>query len=62
LALGGAVRLIREQPDPVIQKIVEGWPRNFDARRGAQLGFRADGSFDEIIRAHIEDELGPRPG
>ena len=45
----------------MIQKIVEGWPRNFDARRAAQLGFRADASFDEIIRAHIEDELGPRP-
>ena len=55
-----AVRLIREQPDPVIQKIVEGWPRNFDARRATQLGFRADASFDDIIRAHIEDER-PRP-
>ena len=57
----GAVRLIREQRDPVIQKIVEGWPRNFDARRATQLGFRADASFDDIIRAHIEDELRPRP-
>jgi D-erythronate 2-dehydrogenase len=56
-----AVRLIREQPDPVIQKIVEGWPRNFDARRATALGFRADASFDDIIRAHIEDELRPRP-
>jgi len=56
-----AVRLIREQPDPVIQKIVEGWPRNFDARRASELGFRADASFDHIIRAHIEDELAPRP-
>ena len=57
-----AVRLIREQPDPVIQKIVEGWPRNFDARRASALGFRADASFDDIIRAHIEEELRPRPG
>ena len=56
-----AARLIREQPDPVIQKIVEGWPRNFDARRAAALGFRADASFDDIIRAHIEDELRPQP-
>jgi len=58
------VRLIREQPDPAIMRIVEGWPRNFDARRAHALGFRADASFDEIIRIHIEDELGgrtPRP-
>ena len=52
-----AVRLIKEKPDPVIQRIVEGWPRNFDAQRAAALGFRADASFDEIIRIHIEDEL-----
>jgi nucleoside-diphosphate-sugar epimerase len=52
-----AARLIREKPDPAIQRIVEGWPRNFDARRASALGFRADASFDEIIRIHIEDEL-----
>jgi nucleoside-diphosphate-sugar epimerase len=55
-----AVRLVREQPDPTIMRIVEGWPRNFDARRASALGFRADASFDDIIRAHIEDELHPR--
>src|SRR5690242_15618210 len=56
-----AVKRIREEPDPVIQRIVEGWPRNFDARRAAALGFKADASFDDIIRSHIEDELTPRP-
>ena len=56
-----AVRLIRREPDPVIAKIVEGWPRNFDARRAVELGFRADASFDEIIRIHIDDELGGKP-
>ena len=56
-----AVKRIREEPDPVIQRIVEGWPRNFDARRAAALGFKADASFDEIIRSHSEDELTPRP-
>jgi D-erythronate 2-dehydrogenase len=53
-----AVKRIREEPDPVIQKIVEGWPRNFDAKRALQLGFRADSSFEEIIRIHVADELG----
>lgn len=60
-----AAQLIRREPDPAIQRIVEGWPRNFDARRAATLGFSADSSFDDIIRAHIEDELqgsyAPRP-
>jgi nucleoside-diphosphate-sugar epimerase len=51
---------IRHQPDPMIMRIVEGWPRRFDARRAIALGFRAEASFDEIIRAHIDDELGGR--
>ncbi|WP_269581190.1 D-erythronate dehydrogenase [Roseibium sp. Sym1] len=51
-----AVKLIRREPDPVIQKIVEGWPRNFDARRAVELGFEAETSFDDIIRIHLEDE------
>jgi nucleoside-diphosphate-sugar epimerase len=55
-----AVRLIRREPDPTIMRIVEGWPRNFDARRALELGFRADPSFDDIIRYHIEDELSRR--
>jgi len=55
-----AVALIRREPDPVIAGIVAGWPRNFDARRAESLGFRAERSFDEIIRVHIEDELGGR--
>jgi nucleoside-diphosphate-sugar epimerase len=61
VAGAAAVKRIRQQPDPVIQRIVEGWPRNFDARRASALGFRADASFDDIIGAHIEDELRPRP-
>jgi D-erythronate 2-dehydrogenase len=49
---------IRREPDPFVIKIVEGWSRDFDAKRAKELGFRAETSFDEIIRAHIEDELG----
>jgi nucleoside-diphosphate-sugar epimerase len=56
-------RLIRQQPDATIMRIVEGWPQNFDPRRALALGFRADASFEDIIRIHIEDELGGRtPG
>ncbi len=57
-----AVRLIRHEPDPVIERIVAGWPRAFDPQRALALGFKAEKSFDEIIRVHIEDELGGKIG
>jgi nucleoside-diphosphate-sugar epimerase len=53
-----AVRLIRREPDPAIAAIVAGWPTRFDPKRALALGFRAETSFDDIIRIHIEDELG----
>ncbi|MDQ0471115.1 D-erythronate dehydrogenase [Labrys wisconsinensis] len=57
-----AVSLIRREPDPVIVKIVAGWPRNFDPERALSLGFKAEPDMDTIIRAHIEDELGGKIG
>lgn len=54
------VARIRRQPDETIMRIVAGWPRNFEAKRGRELGFKAESSFEEIIRVHIEDELGGR--
>jgi D-erythronate 2-dehydrogenase len=53
-----AVSLIRSEPDEAIAEMVAGWPRAFDARRASALGFRAEASFDEIVRVYIEDELG----
>src|SRR3954468_13220693 len=55
-----AVKRIRREPDPTIARIVAGWPRRFDTRRARELGFTAERSFEEIIRIHIEDELGGR--
>jgi nucleoside-diphosphate-sugar epimerase len=49
---------IRWQPDPAIQRIVDSWPARAEARRARSLGFTGDSSFDEILLAHIEDELG----
>jgi len=49
---------IRRQPDATIARIVAGWPANFDTQRALALGFRADASFEDIVRAHIGDELG----
>ena len=50
---------IRKAPDPVIMGIVGGWPRDFVTDRALKLGFTtAEKTFDDIIRIHIEDELG----
>jgi len=49
---------IRRAPDELVERIVAGWPRRFDTRRALALGFTVEASFDDIIRAHIEDELG----
>ena len=53
-----AVRLIRREPDESIMRIVETWAPALDASRARRLGFTAETSFDQIIRVHIEDELG----
>jgi nucleoside-diphosphate-sugar epimerase len=57
-----AVGRIHREPDELIMRIVAGWPSNFDARRALELGFRADGDFEEIVRVYVEDELGGRIG
>jgi len=56
----GVVKRIRSEPDEKIIQIVEGWPKRFDSERARSLGFVAERSFEDIIRAHIEDELGGR--
>lgn len=53
-----AVGLIRREPDEMIMKMVSGWAPGFEAKRATALGFVAEKSFDEIIRVHIEDEMG----
>jgi D-erythronate 2-dehydrogenase len=49
---------IRRAPDPLVERIVSGWAERIEAKRALALGFKAEQSFDDIIRAHIEDELG----
>ncbi|MCX7323485.1 MAG: SDR family oxidoreductase [Hyphomicrobiales bacterium] len=48
---------IQRKPDATIQGIVAGWPRDLDPQRAMALGFKAESSFDEIIKVHIADEL-----
>ena len=53
----GAAALITDSPDPAVADIVAGWPSRFDTARAAALGFAADDSYDDIIRAYIADDL-----
>jgi D-erythronate 2-dehydrogenase len=39
---------------------VAGWPMGFRADRAWRLGFRAESSFDDIIRIYLDDERGGR--
>jgi hypothetical protein len=52
-----AFRRIRWEPDPLIQRIVSGWPRVLDARHVGALGFTPDAGIDEVVDAFIEDDL-----
>jgi nucleoside-diphosphate-sugar epimerase len=50
---------IRREADAFIMGVVDGWPRDFDPKRALGLGFTTtEKTFDDIIRIHIEDELG----
>lgn len=51
------VGTITFQPDPGIQKIVDGWPGGSKGTRAEALGIGTDASIDEIVRHFIEDDL-----
>lgn len=59
-AIGGqaVVDRITWEPDPVIQRIVDTWPVNFQPTRGLGMGFEADPSIQRIIQDFVDDELG----
>jgi nucleoside-diphosphate-sugar epimerase len=49
---------IRRQPDELVMRIVAGWPHRLEGKRATELGFKVESTFDEIIRVHIEEDLG----
>jgi len=51
------VKLIKTEPDEAINKIVAGWPSDFDPQRAIGLGFKGEKDFSEIIRIYTEDDL-----
>jgi len=58
-AVGGeeAVARIRWEPDPLIQKIVAGWPSALGWDKARALGFTADESMEAVVRAFVEDDM-----
>ena len=57
-----AVKLVRREPDPAIVAIVGNWAERLAPRRAEALGFRAESSFDEIVRVYLEDDAAGYPG
>lgn len=49
---------VRYAPDPFIERIVYGWATRFHTPRALAMGFEADASFEEVVRAFIDDDLG----
>lgn len=48
---------IEWQHEPAIDRIISSWPGAWDASRANDLGFAGDSSFDDVVRAYIEDDL-----
>lgn len=46
---------IQWQQDPRIERIVGSWPGGWDVARARALGLRGDDSFDDVIRAYIDE-------
>ncbi|TGR10505.1 SDR family oxidoreductase [Mesorhizobium sp. M4B.F.Ca.ET.190.01.1.1] len=51
------LRLLRDEIDPAIERIVSTWPKGYRATRAKELGFTAEADFDEIIRIYIDEEM-----
>jgi len=49
---------VKEVRNEKVASIVADWPRQFVAKRALGLGFTSETSFEEILQAHINDELG----
>jgi nucleoside-diphosphate-sugar epimerase len=54
VAGASVVEHIRFERDPLIERIVGGWPSRFDSPRSQRLGLRADANFHDVIRQYIE--------
>lgn len=46
------------EPQPALQRLIDGVPRATRSERAARLGFRANASFDEIVDEYLVAERG----
>lgn len=51
------MKLVEWKEDPAILKLVRTWPGDFVTARAEKMGFVHDASFDEVVKAYIEEEL-----
>ncbi|MCC6947889.1 MAG: SDR family oxidoreductase [Bradyrhizobiaceae bacterium] len=58
IAGGNVAKRIRHEPDETIMRIFPNDVVRIGAGRALALGFKPDKDFDEIIRIHIEEDLG----
>ncbi len=56
-ARGRTLGAILDRPDPVVIKIVEGWPVETDGARGLAIGMKSDKSVEQVIEEYIADFL-----
>jgi nucleoside-diphosphate-sugar epimerase len=52
--------LIRWEPDPRVERIVNTWPVALDASKALRLGFPTDTSFDDILARYIAEDMPQR--
>lgn len=56
---GKATRaLVKQQPDPTIQRIVAGWSKGAVAARAEKLGLKPEADFADIVLQYIHDHPG----
>ena len=53
--LGLKLGPLEDRPDPVIQKIVDGWPTDTTGERAIEAGLPDAGSLEDIIRCYLAD-------
>lgn len=56
-----AVARIDWETDPVIDRIVSGWPATVDFSRARAMGLQGDLDFDSIVRDYVEDLRAGKP-
>ncbi len=56
-AIGGeaALRLVRDEPDEHVRRLVSTWAARFDTSRALAMGFEPDTDFESIVRGYVED-------